>query len=166
MRALAAVNDRFTSEAPLPEATAMLMQAAAVANMSVPAVPRASSRQARRFRRAPTLLTNLRETRAGATRFVRSHTGAMATFAARARIPDLRRQQMASRLLMAGGNQRISTPKVHALDLLRARATAMNVIGRLRQRFALNALDLRDGKPDIHRLAMGRGRGLQHLVYA
>lgn len=167
MRRIAAVNSNIDSEAPLPEALDMLTRAAAVANMRVPTVSRSTSMQARKFRRAPTLTSNLREPGAGATRFVRGRTNVMASFAARVKMPDTRRQRMASSLLMAAGMARKPAPlAVQTLDVLRARAMARNVLGTLRQRFALNALDMRDGSPDIRRLALGRGRGLQHLVYA
>jgi|GEM_PF-3827310 len=98
----------------------------------------------------------------GATQFYRARTdiAAAARFTNNARLPAARRASMASAVLMAGSNGRKHhvSPVAHALDVLRARAQAMQVIGTLRHRFAMNALDMADKKPDMARLIQARNR--------
>jgi len=109
----------------------------------------------------------------GATQFYRARTdvAAAARFTNNARLPAARRASMASAVLMAGSNGRKLQvlPVAHALDVLRARAQAMQVIGTLRHRFAMNALDMTDRKPDMARLIQARNRRympVPALVYA
>jgi hypothetical protein len=72
---------------------------------------------------------------------------------------------MASMMLMAASQKRALSPVVQALDIIRARVKAMSIISTLRQRFATNAYDMRDGKADTERTARGQALGYQRLIY-
>ncbi|MBU6235202.1 MAG: hypothetical protein KGQ41_05105 [Alphaproteobacteria bacterium] len=181
---MVSLNTTFTASDPLPGAEQLHRSAMAILTGGqnslagvpaarrgrVPVVTHSGSRRARTFHRAPIALAGARN---GATRHFRYHSGLMATTAAgrRTRAANARMELMASRFLMAGSRRHFAAPAVQPLDVLRARAQALNVVGTLRERFRINSYarnnwnDKDDGTVDVPRLRAARGRSMQSYIY-
>lgn len=159
----AVLNRRIDPDAPLPDATALLFQAGQIASQRIPAVPRSTSRAARKFNRAPIVsLSAQQQPRLGATSFFRHRTDARHAFTMTApmAVPNARRDRMANAILMSGTTPRGRVPAVQPLDVLRARMMerrrARMVEGTLRHRFEMNSRDIADSKIDTLRMARAR----------